>query len=52
MVDFNINRENKSTRNLKLKTDGVDLSQLIKGPTKITISTRTQMRLVFSNRPE
>lgn len=38
--------------NLKQITDGLDLSQLIKGPTRITQSTRTQIDFVLSNRPE
>ena len=53
MGDFNVNWEDRSIRkNLKQITDGLDLSQLIKGPTRITQSTRTQIDLVFSNRPE
>lgn len=38
--------------NLKQITDGLDLSQLIKSPTRTTQSTRTQTDLVLSNRPE
>lgn len=52
MGDFNVNWEDRSIRkNLKQITDGLDLYQLIKGPTRITQS-RTQIDLVFSNRPE
>ena len=53
MGDFNINWEDKSSRkNLKQITDNFDLMQLISGPTRITKFTRTQIDLIFSNRPE
>ncbi len=53
MGDFNINWEDKSTRtNLKQITDSFDLKQLISGPTRITNSTKSQIDLIFTNRPE
>ncbi len=53
MGDFNINWEEKSARkSLKRITNDFDLTQLINGPTRITNSSRTQMDLIFSNRPK
>jgi len=53
MGDFNLNWEDKSSRmKLKLILDGFNLVQLVKGPTRITNSTRTQIDLIFSNRPD
>lgn len=51
--DFNINWEDKASRKtLKQITDDFDLKQLINGPTRVTNSTRTQIDLIFSNRPK
>ena len=53
MGDVNINWEDNSSRkNLKRITDKCDLSQMINGPTRITISTKSQIDLIFTNRPE
>ena len=53
MGDFNINWEDKPCRKkLKLITDRFDLTQVIRGPTRITNSTKTQIDLIFTNRPE
>ena len=53
MGDLNINWEDKQNRkNLKRVMDGMDLTLLIHGPTKMTNSTSTHIDLVFSNRPE
>lgn len=53
MGDFNVNWEDRSVRKkLKQITDRFDLTQVIKGPTRVTQSTKTQIDLVFSNRPE
>lgn len=52
MGDFNITWEDKSRKKLKQITDGFNLVQMIKGPTRITNSTSTQIDLVFSNRLE
>lgn len=51
--DTNINWEDTSCRkNLKKITDKFDLVQMIKGPTRITTSSSTQIDLAFTNRPE
>lgn len=53
MGDFNVNWEDRTDRkNLKQISDNFDLTQVVKGPTKITQSTRTQIDLIFSNKPE
>lgn len=53
MGDFNINWEDNSSRkNLKCITDKSDLSQMITGPTRITNSTKIQIDLIVTNRPE
>nr|XP_055025620.1 uncharacterized protein LOC129415608 [Misgurnus anguillicaudatus] len=53
MGDFNVNWEDRVVRkNLKQITDRFDLTQVIKGPTRVTPSTKTQIDLIFSNRPE
>lgn len=53
MGDFNINWEDKSCKKaLKQITNKFDLAQLVKGPTRITSSSRTQIDLIFSNKPE
>ncbi len=53
MGDFNLNWEDKLKRK-KLKTiaDKYLLNQLIKGPTRITKSSKTQLDLIFTNKPE
>jgi len=51
--DFNINWQDKPFRKkLKQITDRFDLTQVVRGPTRITNSTKTQIDLIFSNRPE
>jgi len=51
--DFNINWDDKRNRNsLKRITDNMDFTQLIKGPTRLTASSQTQIDLLFTNRPE
>ncbi len=53
MGDFNINWEDKCNRKaLKQIANTFDLTQLIKGPTRITQSSKTQIDLIFSNKPE
>ncbi len=53
MGDFNINWEDKSSKKaLKQITDRFDLTQLVKGPTRIISTSSTQIDLVFSNKPE
>ena len=53
MGDFNINNEDKSCRKpLKRITNTFDLTQLVKGPTRVTCCSKTQIDLVFSNKPE
>lgn len=53
MGDFNLNWEDTSIRKkLKQVVDGFNLVQLIKGSTRITSSTSTQIDQIFSNRPE
>ncbi|KAG7526776.1 hypothetical protein JOB18_045141 [Solea senegalensis] len=53
MGDFNLNWEDKSKRRkLKVITDKYHLEQLIKGPTRITKCSSTQLDLFFSNKPE
>ncbi len=52
-MNYPFNWEDKSTRkNLKQITDSFDLKQLISGPTPITNSTKSQIDLIFTNRPE
>lgn len=53
MGDFNLNWEDKLKRK-KLKTiaDKYLLNQIIKGPTRITKSSKTQLDLIFTNKPE
>ena len=53
MGDFNINYEDKSCRKtLKRITNTSDLTQLVKGPTRVTCCSKTQIDLVFNNKPE
>ncbi len=52
MGDFNLNWEDKIMKKFKQITDGFNLVQMVKGPTRITNSTSTQIDLIFSNRPE
>lgn len=53
MGDFNINWEDKRARKtLKQTMTKFDFVQLVKGPTRITPTSKTQIDLVFSNRPE
>lgn len=53
MGDFNINWEAKTCRKkVKQITDRFDLSQVVRGPTRKTNSTKTQIDLIFTNRPE
>lgn len=53
MGDFNINYEDKSTRKpLKNIMRKYDLVQVVKGPTRITTTTQTQIDLIFSNKSE
>jgi len=51
--DFNINWAEKTTRKkLKVLTDKFELTQLIDGHTRITNVSKTQIDLIFSNKPE
>ncbi len=51
--DFNINWMEKAKRHqLKSIADQYNLTQMILGPTRVTQSTRTQIDLIFSNKPE
>lgn len=53
MGDFNINWEDKPSRKkLKQITDRFDLTQVVRGPTRITNSSKTQIDLIFTYRPE
>lgn len=53
MGDFNINWKDKCNwKALKQIANTFDLTQLIKGPTRITQSSKTQIDLIFSNKPE
>lgn len=53
MGDFNVNWEDKSKRKkLKNITEKFNLEQLVKGPTRITKCSSTQIDLIFSNKPE
>ncbi len=53
MGDLNINWEDKSSRKkIKLITDGFNLVQMVKGPTRIIHRISTQIDLIFSNRAE
>ena len=53
MGDFNLNWEDKTKRkNLKAITDKYHLEQLIKGPTRITKCSSTQLDLSFFNKRE
>ena len=53
MGDFNINYEDKSCRKtLNRITSTFDLTQLVKGPTRVTCCSKTQTGLEFSNKPE
>ncbi len=53
MGDFNINWEDRHSRKkLKQITDRFDLKQVVRGPTRITNSSKTQIDLIFTNRPE
>lgn len=53
MGDFNVNWEDRSARkNLKQISDNFDLTQVVKGPTRISYNTGTQIDLIFSNKPE
>lgn len=51
MDDFNVNWEDKGTsKSLQGVSNKYDLTQLIKGPTRITLSSKTQIDLIFSNK--
>jgi len=53
MGDFNLNWEDKLKRKiLKIVADKFNLYQLIKGPTRIAKSSKTQLDLIFANKPE
>ncbi len=53
MGDFNINWEDRHSRKkLKQITDRFDLKQVVRGRTRITNSSKTQIDLIFTNRPE
>ena len=53
MGDFNVSWEDKtSNKALEWVSNKFDLRQLIKGPTRITTSSKTQIDLIFSNKPE
>jgi len=53
MGDFNINWGEKTGRKkLKEITNKFNFSQLIQGSTRITNSPKTQIDLIFTNRPE
>ena len=53
MGDLNLNWEDMSSRKkLKQITDSFNLTQIVKGPTRITNSTSTQIDLILTNRPE
>ena len=53
MGDFNANWEDKaSNKALERVSNKFDLRQLIKGSTRITTSSKTQIDLIFSNKPE
>ena len=53
MGDFNINWEEKGTNKaLQRIANKFDLTQQIKGPTRITSSSITQIDLIFTNKPE
>lgn len=53
MGDLNINWDSKSDRKkLKHLADKYNLTQVIKGPTRITNKSKTTIDLVFSNKPE
>lgn len=51
--EFNVNWSNKTKRKkLKELTGVFNFTQLINGPTRITKTSKTQIDLVFSNKPE
>ena len=51
--DLNLNWEDKTSRKeLKQITDGFNLVQMVKGPTRTTNTTSTEIDLIFTNRPE
>lgn len=51
--DLNLNYEDKlGKKALNRITNKFDLTQLVKGPTRITSISRTQIDLIFSNKPE
>ena len=51
--DFNINWDIKSDRKkIKQLTDKYNLTQIIKGPTRITNTSHTTIDLIFTNKPE
>jgi len=53
MGDFNVNWEDRVARkNLKQICDHFNLTQVVKGPTRITHNTETQIDLIFCNKPE
>ena len=53
MGDFNVNWEDKGTnKTLQQVSNKCYLTQLIKGPTRITSSSKTQINLIFTNKPE
>ena len=50
---FYLNWAEKNTRKkLKALTNQFEMTQLIDGPTRITNSSKTQIDLIFSNKPE
>lgn len=53
MGDFNLNwQDNIKRKKLKIVADKFNLNQLIKGPTRIAKSSKTQLDLIFANKPE
>uniref|UniRef100_A0A672J846 Reverse transcriptase domain-containing protein n=1 Tax=Salarias fasciatus TaxID=181472 RepID=A0A672J846_SALFA len=51
--DFNINWTDKNNRKkLKEITSRYNFEQLINGPTRVTKTTKTQIDLIFSNKPD
>lgn len=53
MGDFNVNWKDRSVRKSSNKEQiALNLTQVTKGPTRVTQSTKTQIDLISSNRPE
>ena len=53
MGDFNVNWEDKGTsKALQRVSNKFDFTQLIKGPTRMTSSSQTQIDLIFTSKPE